>query len=746
MAFMPQQRAIRGMKSVGVFCLLTLYLLHWPGVYFSPTMRWTLLGVMALTLAVAIWEKIGPASFFRGRWGWLFETKTPATWRYAYLATLTLFLFFSGYAYLQYLDPNYFNQDDNFAQFGPVILVGVKSLLRHGVFPNWNPYQFMGAPVADVGTYALTYPPTYLSVGVASAVFHSPALWTNVFFVLHAVPAILVMLHLLRILGVTPALNVAATLAYVFCGYNLIAGRSWFYMIPVMLTLPLLAWLLVRLDQFASRRWLWTAALSAGVSFHAGNSQMWFYWVLFLGLGILLRLFLEPELPRRAIIVRSFCAFGIGLGIAFPLLLPQLQFVATVKRFPLGLGHIADNLGSLFLPFPLLDATYPSNWAPDDTRIGQLYYASSVFTLVAAGLTLAVYIGWLRKRDLPLATSTRLFLGLGAIAFLLCLGEFGVFWRVLSYLPPFSLFSHPFKLILYLHFFWIVAAAHFLSHIRIRSDWAIAAVSVTFTAYHLSQCTSALYRYADREYHPLPTYLSQAIHDHAGGADYVRIDDNSPLRSHYVGYVHSLTHHFAMVYGLAGVWGYDPLVLNSSGTRELNNFWEHARCVDPEFEYPHWVAKRRFKCNGSEAQNPGKLEELLRRTGTTSRLTYARDGSKVKVRRVLNPDPIVFAEGMPALTHRFRADFSGVEIENSQPASGLPVVVNFMWRQRFVASADGQPVALTRDQWGRTVAHPPANWKRLTVRYQPQWAMACGLGLVFFLSGLVASIATRKFR
>ncbi len=63
---------------------------------------------------------------------------------------------------LERRQPFFFSQDDNLAQFLPVIVQGCHSLLQ-GVFPTWNPYQLLGAPTTTVGVYSLTYPFTYAS-------------------------------------------------------------------------------------------------------------------------------------------------------------------------------------------------------------------------------------------------------------------------------------------------------------------------------------------------------------------------------------------------------------------------------------------------------------------------------------------------------------------------------------------------------------------------------------------------------
>src|SRR5689334_19885492 len=49
-------------------------------------------------------------------------------------------------AFLEYRQPFYFVEDDNLAQFMPVVLHGCRSLFHDGVFSTWNPHQFLGSP------------------------------------------------------------------------------------------------------------------------------------------------------------------------------------------------------------------------------------------------------------------------------------------------------------------------------------------------------------------------------------------------------------------------------------------------------------------------------------------------------------------------------------------------------------------------------------------------------------------------
>ncbi len=63
-----------------------------------------------------------------------------------------------AYLVLRAHDRFYFVEDDNFLQFLPVILHHCRALAE-GVFATYNPYQYLGQPTVNVGTYALTYPP-----------------------------------------------------------------------------------------------------------------------------------------------------------------------------------------------------------------------------------------------------------------------------------------------------------------------------------------------------------------------------------------------------------------------------------------------------------------------------------------------------------------------------------------------------------------------------------------------------------
>ena len=170
---------------------------------------------------------------------------------------------------LELRDPYYFTQDDNFAQFLPIILHGC-SVLAGGAFPDFNPFQQMGAPVAGVGVYALTYPPTWASCAVADRLLGTPAAALEVFAFLHLAAGFGAAFWAGRAVGVRPALAAAAALSFALSGYFLIAGRSWYYMLPVALWAPLLVVAVERLRRGTpGLGWAVLSGLAVGVFLHA---------------------------------------------------------------------------------------------------------------------------------------------------------------------------------------------------------------------------------------------------------------------------------------------------------------------------------------------------------------------------------------------------------------------------------------------------------------------------------------------
>ena len=237
---------------------------------------------------------------------------------------------------LEAVMPNYFFQDDNVTQFQPM-LARVGRELFAGRVLNYDFGEFLGRPIFEVGTYASFYPVTGLSYGVAKAL-GDERLVVDVFCIVHLMGAAFALFLLARYLGVSRAFSFLAALAYGLDGFNLIIGRSWYYITPYVCFLPV-AFLGLLLIMGASKanagsagRWTGAGLLcgAIGVSLYGGNAQYWVYLNLFVVLFVLAAFFTSHYRLSDLWLIGG--ALSAAYAIAAFQLIPQLLFVADVDR------------------------------------------------------------------------------------------------------------------------------------------------------------------------------------------------------------------------------------------------------------------------------------------------------------------------------------------------------------------------------------------------------------------------------
>jgi threonine/homoserine efflux transporter RhtA len=66
--------------------------------------------------------------------------------------------------------------------------------------------------------------------------------------------------------------------------------------------------------------------------------------------------------------------------------------------------------------------------------------------------------------------------------------------------------------------------------------------------------------------------------------------------------------------------------------------------------------------------------------------------------------------------------------------------VNVLAWPRLLATADGRPVAVAEDAWGRLVAAVPAGAKKLAIRYRPDWQRGLTLALAPAVMGAIGLV------
>jgi hypothetical protein len=651
---------------------------------------------------------------------------------------------------LEVAQPWNFSQDDNFSQFLPVILQG-GSCVNDGIFPTWNPYQLLGAPTASMGVYSLTYPPTYLCYFTARYLLGDARLTIEVFCILHLYAGYVATFWCARMTGLRPALAVLASLSFALSGYQLIAGRSWYYMTPVAVYAPLLFGALMQLVQGRPTwRWVLGTGLAVGLFFHSGNAQMWAYTMLFLGVAGLL-LMASGQLTLRQTQL-AIPALLLGLAVAAPLLVPQAAATAGLKRVGGSGVGIVGGLPCLLLPYPLGSAGHPEKWGADQALMCHIYYSGTVFLGAGMFASLAVAMSLLvfrwKRSELRRLLSANIWVACGLVAFLLALGSRGLLWTWLCRLPVFDKFNHPFKFLPFMTLFLVLAGGVWLERSipkgrSGRSATGIgAAVVAVLLLYHCWNAQGSFYAFKEKPYPPLPAPLAATLKE----GEPARIWSIAPERSPARDFVSSLQLNFPTVYGVLAVDGYDPLV---AATPEFVRARE--RLVETPVEACKAFGVRRIVVHRlAKAPEYGPtvifayverlardIQRALPKVERAGRLVLATP--EVSVFELPDVAPLAFAAAVPATALPLRVTCAGAYVDISSLPEGGDVVVNFLKRPETVAAVDGQPLAAAADEWGRVVVRVPAGGQRLEVRLAPPW------GKGFLAAILLAGVAGGLF-
>jgi hypothetical protein len=583
------------------------------------------------------------------------ETATVGLGSFPRLAALAVLVVTAATLLLQRIEPHYFNQDDNFVQFTPVILGASRFFFATGHLPLWNPYQYLGQPVYAISTYALSYPFTYISYAIAHYILGNDLYVLDVFYWLHAVLGFCVMLAILRHFKMHFMLQFLAAACFTFSGYFLIAGRSWYYMIPTLLWLPSLFLVMLKREQLQGYWWLALGGV-VGLYFHAGNAQMWVYVMLCCGLYWLWEVARKRQVT---LVIDSVCAGLLALAIMTPILLPALEHLAEVSRSGGGGANIAASLAAMFLPGPLVDGADPHGMASvHPETIGQLYYSGTIFT-VSAVLCIIWLMGqkapWQSKRCWQILPWVACLL----FSFVAALG--GTVWTLLAHLPVLDKFSHPFKFLPLIHFFSIVVGTLFLSWLLhdvptrySRLVFAALAVVVTLLLqHHLVRSRTAFYSYLETAY----PELSQELYAELSTAQ--RVFAVAPPRFRGQQYVWSFVHNLGTVYQQQVFSGYDPLCGYSMPNLLINRNLVNKQASLADYGVSHLVL-----------YDPRKQEVQVRKLEHVKPLAYINDAQQTPV--------------------SVQVDWQGMYLDLAQLKRPIAadLVVNFAYRKPYTATTE----------------------------------------------------------
>jgi len=678
-----------------------------------------------------------------------------ANFKYTWL-TIGFIILVICIVYLEIKQKFYFTADDNFVEFLPVIIKGCRSLLG-GNLLQWDAFQFMGAPVTDLGIYSLTYPFTYISYIISRFILGNENLTIEVFSITHILIGFFTTYWACRSVGMKPPLSTAATLSFILSGFSLIAGRSWYYMTPVLLFAPLLI-VAVSKPRKSDVGWKWAVAVGVltGIFFHAGNVQMWMYSVGFFVLAVIILVWTKSIPFRRAL--WAIPAILLGVAIAEPLLLPQM---AASKTFTFRVGGWGDGIGngllSMILPSPLVRSPLPNDWGNQYLDLaGQFYYSGTVFTMagfVAVFLLIGLIMAYRCNDNVKKALSANIWIILAFIAFIPALGNKFFVWPLLSGVPIIRKFTNPFKFLIFINLFFAVGGGIFIERsiraLKNRVKWErIVATSVCLLMiYNVFLARTSFYTFGDVPYPPLPVEMKNLLSVPSGEASKPqRLLSLSPARSSKPGYVPSLDHNFATLYDVLSIWGYDERLVSASGeswmaeNRLHKNPLETARVygvkwiiihnslINPEHFNPH-IDTLNFK-------SMAKARKLLETKQLKPVLVYPI----LTVFEIQDVSPMAFIESKPgeALPVMFHSDGMSVKLPGSYP--GDRVIVNVLLRKNINVYGDQKLIPASPDEWGRIIAKPEPGTGSIEIKYEPPWKKGIVAGVALGILSIIMII------
>lgn len=458
------------------------------------------------------------------------------------------------------VDPYFFTQDDSHSQFFPKILVGLR-LLFSGNIPFIDNYQHFGAPLFQIGTYAVFDPIMIFSYVLGNYILHKPFTTLEIYVILCMFGGAVFLGYSFRLLKVESLVSQAAIISFLFAGYFFITTRSWYYVGEIIFYLPLLLYFFVlALNGKLGLWWFFLSGLFRGLLFYAGNAQ---YFVYILLMEVVSYLYAAFNLKKgRVVFLQYLCSVILTLGLMLPLLVPQYLSLQNISRpteglIPSGTASF-DALISSFLPYPFGWAPQPIGWGNKNTHLMPNMFHIGFVWVFTLFISLAVFIRTGKVYFAPV-------LVLAVILFFLTGGAVSLVYSFKSFVPVLNKMTGPFKGYPFPVFAVVLYGALVLNEIRkyilfrkLIAYPILFSVLVTMLV-GMSGTSTAYYLYGDKPYPELSANFLKAISKNDILFSY------APWRYDEKGYVTSLPHNYSCIYDIMCVNHYDPLLPTEIG-------------------------------------------------------------------------------------------------------------------------------------------------------------------------------------
>jgi hypothetical protein len=646
------------------------------------------------------------------------------------------------------IEPYYFSQGDNLTRLLPIALDGC-SRLDHDAWPDFDPYQMLGMPMASAGVHGLSYPLLWLSCTASDGI---PGLRTalyEVYGAAHLLLGFLAAFWLGRREALSPALATAFGLSFALAGIFLIAGRSWAYMLPAATWLPLLLVSARSLETtLRPFRWVLASGLAIGLLYHAGNRELWFFGVLAWALTVAVAR--AGGLSRQRL-GWALAALLLGLAVAMPLLVAESRLHAWLAPQPASGHGIWHGLAALLLPYPLVDVGDPEGWGAASGSMSQLYYSGTLLTLAGATATVAALAAWLRGASEGGFWRRQRWSLLAVLAFLLCLGGPGFLWSLFGLLPLLQRDTYPFELLALLVLALNLNGALALQRLLPgRGVWhmAVALPVALLLLLHVGLARQSFGRYADDPYPAMPAAVAAVLQPTEAGLLGPRLVALAQSDDAGIGYMTSLPGNVATYYRLMTPDGGDMAVMGGPEMRRALSRLSARPGEALRAFGVRWALVYRAPRRPDAPLTPETIQPSAFAAAAAARLAGLRPIATSEGLELydLGPsDPIAFVAGAPQTALSVRDAAGGVTVALPDTTETRQVVLNFVLRPGLEVSAGGTSLPLQADAWGRAVAEVPAGSRELRVGYALGWGRGLYYGIVLALAALALLVLLLRF-
>jgi hypothetical protein len=621
---------------------------------------------------------------------------------------IILFLFLL----IETINPYTFLGDDNASQFLPNILEGMRSLFS-GHLPSINLHQLMGTKVLEIGTYAVLYPPMILSYFFSHFLFNNDFLTIDIFFLIHIILGFIfsflfLNLHLKKYLA-----SFLGALAFVFSGYGIGLSIAWYYVIPVILFLPLILYLNEKTSKY-DKKSMFFLGIIRGIFFYAGNVQYFAFTLFFEFVYFLIR---EYQNDWKNFYFK-FKYYIFSLLITFIILLPLLFSQINVSLYsPRGNIPIfeylfargafpTDTLGSIIFPSLLA-------WSPFLFRYGPLSYSGTLFSLlffIGGIFLLKKYKKYSFKNISPIFWC-------GLISIILSWGIIGIFYSLGVLIPFVKNFGGPFKFIIFANFFIVSFGAIVFSKIlenkRIKKS-LIFIVILAFSILLISNVMILSQKSSSNYFEKLPLNTSYfediGLKDYraisvATGSDFSPKISSSSIKLNSFPESYFLSKNFATYFSVDHISGYEPF--RDKLTVEKIPVWlegvsdKHLNLTTlKEYSVKYVIIFKEGLSFHTELANLSKLYEngdfLILEIPDSRGYVFYKEGNLEYTR----------------LVNGFSLNTSFEKTEN--------VTINLLYKKGYICKINGEKVPYFQDSFGRMAISVSSGENNIVFFYSPK--------------------------